>query len=151
MAKKIFLPPPPSKVAITRNNLPTDALIRYFLDIAGASGILDEGIAELEIRVTKNEEDIVALDGRVTQNENDIVTLDARLVTVEGEIVTIKARLDTVEQSVTDLTVRVGDNETAIADHETRISTIESAGYITDAPHDGKLYGRQDGNWVEIV
>ncbi len=34
---------------------------------------------------------------------------------------------------------------------QTEIDTLSSAGYLTDAPNDGKQYARQNGSWSEVV
>ena len=81
--------------------------------------------ADLEQAVTN-----ASGDATLTNEE-----LSASVATLEDALNQVEADVATLTQSVADLDLRV----TAIEDD-----------YITEAPQDGSLYGRQNGAWVVI-
>ena len=69
----------------------------------------------------------------IAKNTTDVTALTTRVTAVEG--------VNTTQTN--NILTNTGD----IANLDNRIDTIEGAGYITDAPADGTVYGRKDHTW----
>ncbi|EPJ2512168.1 phage neck protein fibritin, partial [Salmonella enterica subsp. enterica serovar Bareilly] len=70
-----------------------------------------------------------------------------------GQTIEERGILPTVKNhdtTIMALTTRVTTLETDLAAAEAEIQTLKDAGYIEDAPSDGKFYVRKDGAWVEL-
>ena len=82
---------------------------------------------------------------REIENARDIL---ADLVDQIGDlnseaVIELTQRITAVEQ-------KNNEQDTELNDLDSRVTTLENAGYITDAPSDGNTYGRKDGAWVII-
>lgn len=60
-------------------------------------------------------------------------------------------RIDAVEQKNIEQDGRLNDIDIINTTQNGRLTSLENAGYITDAPSDGNIYGRKDGAWVIII
>lgn len=60
-------------------------------------------------------------------------------------------RLTNIELLNTEQDDRLDAIELLNTEQDDRLDDLENAGYITDAPSDGNIYGRKDGTWVIIV
>ena len=60
------------------------------------------------------------------------------------------ARVVILENQMLDMYQWRGDINNTIADIIDRLEALENAGFITDSPQDGTIYGRQDGSWVAV-
>lgn len=106
----------------------------------------------------------------VTQEELNTAINNLHTI-ITGEIATLESSLSSdisdLDTSLTALTSRVGTNETNISalqtltsTHTSDINTINTAitsiqadllTKISDAPQDGKTYGRKNGTWTEVT
>ena len=106
----------------------------------------------------------------VTQEELETAINNLHTI-ITGEIATLESSLSSdisdLDTSLTALTSRVGTNETNISalqtltsTHTSDINTINTAitsiqadllTKISDAPQDGKTYGRKNGTWTEVT
>ena len=62
------------------------------------------------------------------------------------EINEINIKISIIETRLNNMDVQLTNIESDITDLQTEMTTK-----IDDAPSDGNLYGRQDGQWVEII
>jgi len=101
--------------------------------------------------------------------ESDIVNLNKEILKVESTIQTVETNLDNLSNIVSEhaqdlqildanldnLNTIINDANTnlleSITDTQSRITILENAGHIQDAPEDGKVYGRKDTEWIEVV
>lgn len=60
------------------------------------------------------------------------------------------ARVVILENQMLDMYQWRSDINNTIADIIDRLEALENAGFITDSPQDGTIYGRQDGSWVAV-
>lgn len=88
------------------------------------------------------------IKGQVTSLNKLINGTNPNGQTIEerGILPTVKSH----DTSITALTARVTTLETDLAAAEAEIQVLKDAGYIEDAPSDGKFYVRKDGAWVEL-
>lgn len=114
-----------------------------------------------------------ALEGSIGEMSNDIQNIQTDVGTnatgIKGSINTLNTLINgtnpngsTVEErgilptvkshdtTINGLTSRIATLETDLAAAEAEIQTLKDAGYIGDAPSDGKFYVRKDGAWVEL-
>ena len=114
-----------------------------------------------------------ALEGSIGEMSNDIQNIQTDVGTnvtgIKGSINTLNTLINgtnpngsTVEErgilptvkshdtTINGLTSRIATLETDLAAAEAEIQTLKDAGYIEDAPSDGKFYVRKDGAWVEL-
>lgn len=59
-------------------------------------------------------------------------------------------RVIVLESQMLDVQQWRGEISSTIEDIISRLEDLENAGFITDSPHDGEIYGRQDGSWVVV-
>ncbi|YP_010500463.1 fibritin neck whisker [Escherichia phage HX01] len=114
-----------------------------------------------------------ALEGSIGEMSNDIQNIQTDVGTnatgIKGSVNTLNTLINgtnpngsTVEErgilptvkshdtTINGLTSRIATLETDLAAAEAEIQTLKDAGYIEDAPSDGKFYVRKDGAWVEL-
>lgn len=114
-----------------------------------------------------------ALEGSIGEMSNDIQNIQTDVGTnttgIKGSVNTLNTLINgtnpngsTVEErgilptvkshdtTINGLTSRIATLETDLAAAEAEIQTLKEAGYIEDAPSDGKFYVRKDGAWVEL-
>lgn len=114
-----------------------------------------------------------ALEGSIGEMSNDIQNIQTDVGTtttgIKGSVNTLNTLINgtnpngsTVEErgilptvkshdtTIDGLTSRIATLETDLAAAEAEIQTLKDAGYIEDAPSDGKFYVRKDGAWVEL-
>lgn len=84
-----------------------------------------------------------AIDQIDDLSEEALVELTQRITAVEQKNEEQDNRLDGAE-------TRLDAVELKNDQQDTRLDNLENAGYITDAPSDGNIYGRKDGVWVII-
>lgn len=77
--------------------------------------------------------------------------LTKRIITIEEKNVEQDGRLDGIDTLNTTQNGRLDGMDTLNTTQNGRLTTLENAGYLTDAPSDGNVYGRKDGAWVVIV
>lgn len=102
--------------------------------LTGKVSTLETKADDLETRTGVLETSNTTVSGKVT-------TLEGQMVTAKADIVSVQNRVTPLETSNTSLTSRM----TAA---EGKITSLEGAGYITEAPKDGEAYVRVDGAWV---
>ena len=113
------------------------------------------------------------LEGTISGMSNDIQNIQTDVGTnstgIKGSVNTLNTLINgtnpngsTVEErgilptvkshdtTINGLTSRIATLETDLAAAEAEIQTLKDAGYIEDAPSDGKFYVRKDGAWVEL-
>ncbi|URY11277.1 fibritin protein [Shigella phage ESh15] len=113
------------------------------------------------------------LEGTISGMSNDIQNIQTDVGTnstgIKGSVNTLNTLINgtnpngsTVEErgilptvkshdtTINSLTSRIATLETDLAAAEAEIQTLKEAGYIEDAPSDGKFYVRKDGAWVEL-
>lgn len=113
------------------------------------------------------------LEGTISGISNDIQNIQTDVGTnttgIKGSVNTLNTLINgtnpngsTVEErgilptvkihdtTINSLTSRIATLETDLAAAEAEIQTLKDAGYIEDAPSDGKFYVRKDGAWVEL-
>ncbi|WPK34639.1 fibritin protein [Escherichia phage AV112] len=113
------------------------------------------------------------LEGSISEMSNDIQNVQTDVGTnttgIKGSVNTLNTLINgtnpngsTVEErgilptvkshdtTINGLTSRIATLETDLAAAEAEIQTLKDAGYIEDAPSDGKFYVRKDGAWVEL-
>lgn len=113
------------------------------------------------------------LEGTISGMSNDIQNIQTDVGTnstgIKGSVNTLNTLINgtnpngsTVEErgilptvkshdtTINGLTSRIATLETDLAAAEAEIQTLKEAGYIEDAPSDGKFYVRKDGAWVEL-
>lgn len=113
------------------------------------------------------------LEGTISGLSNDIQNIQTDVGTnstgIKGSVNTLNTLINgtnpngsTVEErgilptvkshdtTINGLTSRIATLETDLAAAEAEIQTLKEAGYIEDAPSDGKFYVRKDGAWVEL-
>ncbi|QIG57552.1 fibritin neck whiskers protein [Escherichia phage F2] len=114
-----------------------------------------------------------ALEGSIGEMSNDVQNIQTDVGTnttgIKGSVNTLNTLINgtnpngsTVEErgilptvkshdtTINGLTSRIATLETDLAAAEAEIQTLKEAGYIEDAPSDGKFYVRKDGAWVEL-
>lgn len=60
-------------------------------------------------------------------------------------------KLTNIDNSVAAAQAAALDAENSATAAQASADSIVASGYLTDAPNDGKTYGRQNGAWVEII
>lgn len=104
---------------------------------------------------TNLEEASVNLQGLIDKlgdlSEEAILEIIERITAVEAKDVQQDSRLDGMDTLNTTQNGRLDDMDTLNTAQDGRLTTLEGAGYITDAPSDGNNYGRKDGAWEIIV
>jgi len=91
---------------------------------------LEEDIKKAQAELNRSLELVSQLNDRVTKK-------------LEADIEEINIKDAEQDDAIT--AIQVVDNN-----QDLRLDSLESAGYIADAPSDGNTYGRKDGSW-EIV
>lgn len=114
--------------------------------------ILETGVTDLGNNIQNVQTELgtnsSGIKGQVTSLNKLISGTNPNGQTIEerGILPTVKNH----DTSITDLTTRVTTLETDLAAAEAEIQALKEAGYIEDAPSDGKFYVRKDGAWVEL-
>lgn len=127
----------------------------------------DSEINSLKSRMSSAESTINSIISKNTQQDSAINALDGRLDTAEAAINSIKTKnsqqdtaIGNLQSAVTSINQEISGIKTKNSQQDTAISTAQArADYavsiasskLSDAPKDGKIYGRRNGVWVESI
>lgn len=81
---------------------------------------------------------------------DQIDTIMDLITDIQNTLADHELRITDLEERMSFLEDRVTNLENLYNDLLQRIIDLENAGFITDAPFDGEIYGRQDGAWVVV-
>ena len=124
---------------------PDGSLLYRTRELEGAIGGMSNDIQNIQTDVGTNS---TGIKGSVNTLNTLINGTNPNGSTVEerGILPTVKSH----DTTINGLTSRIATLETDLAAAEAEIQTLKDAGYIEDAPSDGKFYVRKDGAWVEL-
>jgi hypothetical protein len=97
-----------------------------------------------------SETEVLDLIERIVAVEEKNVEQDGRLDGMDILNTTQDGRLDGMDILNTTQDGRLDGMDILNTTQDGRLTTLETAGYLTDAPSDGNTYGRKDGAWVII-
>ncbi|UPW39486.1 fibritin neck whiskers protein [Escherichia phage vB_EcoM_ESCO47] len=124
---------------------PPGSLLYRTRELEGSIGGINNDVQNLQTEVGTNTSgikgSIVTLNNLINGTNPNGSTIEER-----GILPTVK----TQQTTIANLTARVVTLETELATAQSDIQTLKDAGYIADAPSDGKFYVRKDGEWVEL-
>lgn len=118
-------------------------------------------IANEALKIAKQSKDtndtqqkrIDELHKRITDSINnyatsqDVSNLNKRFEQIEFDLETQQQALDKLQKSLNELQKSTGDS---LQNLQIQINKLAKSNFL-DAPEDGKIYGRKDANWSEIV
>lgn len=95
---------------------------------------------------------VKAQEDRLTLLRTDVDDLiNTNPAAIKIDVDALKPRVTTLETKVAALESDNVTNKAEIATQAGKITALESAGYIPEAPKDGKAYVRKDGAWVDLT
>ena len=85
----------------------------------------------------------------ITEVKHDITTAEGEISDIKQQVTTLSSELDSKQDKlVSGTNIKTVNGQSLLGNGNIQIETPE--GGITDAPTDGKLYGRKSGAWSEV-
>lgn len=115
-------------------------------------GYVDNAIEEAlsDIDVPSNiTQQLETIQQDITEVKQDITTAEGEISDVKQQVTTLSSKLDSKQDKlVSGTNIKTVNGQSLLGSGNIQIETPE--GGITDAPTDGKLYGRKSGAWSEV-
>lgn len=132
---------PSSNTNLTNKKYVDDAIESALSDIDIPSNITQQ-LEEVKQDVTAAEGEISSIKSKVTNIESDINEINQDITNINNELDGKQDKL------VSGTNIKTVNGQSLLGSGNIQIETPE--GGITDAPTDGKLYGRKSGAWSEV-
>lgn len=132
---------PHSNTSLTNKEYVDDAIERAVSDIDIPSNITQQ-LEEVKQDITAAEGEISTVKSKITNVESDITEINQDITNINNEL---DGKQDTL---VSGTNIKTVNGQSLLGSGNIQIEIPESG--ITDAPTDGKLYGRKSGTWSEV-
>lgn len=132
---------PSSNISLTNKKYVDDAIESALSDIDIPSNITQQ-LEEVKQDITAAEGEISTVKSKVTSVESDINDINQDITNTNNEL---DGKQDNL---VSGTNIKTVNGQSLLGSGNIQIETPE--GGITDAPTDGKLYGRKSGAWSEV-
>lgn len=120
--------------SLTNKEYVDDAIERALSDIDIPSNITQQ-IETIQQDITEVKQDVTAAEGEISAVKQQVTTLSSELDSKQDKL-------------VSGTNIKTVNGQSLLGNGNIQIETPE--GGITDAPTDGKLYGRKSGAWSEV-
>lgn len=132
---------PSSNTSLTNKKYVDDAIETALSDIDIPSNITQQ-LEEVKQDITAAEGEISTVKSKVTNVESDINEINQDITNINNELDSKQDKL------ISGTNIKTVNGQSLLGSGNIQIETPE--GGITDAPTDGKLYGRKSGAWSEV-
>lgn len=139
---------PSSNISLTNKKYVDDAIENALSDIDIPSNITQQ-LEEVKQDITEVKQDITAAEGEISTVKSKVTNIESDINDINQDITNINNELDGKQDNlVSGTNIKTVNGQSLIGSGNIQIETPE--GGITDAPTDGKLYGRKSGAWSEV-
>lgn len=123
---------------------------KKYVDDAIESALSDTDIpSDITQQLEEVKQDITAAEGEISTVKSKVTNVESNINEINQDITNINNELDGKQDIlVSGTNIKTVNGQSLLGSGNIQIETPE--GGITDAPTDGKLYGRKSGAWSEV-
>lgn len=134
--------------SLTNKEYVDDAIEKALSDIDVPSNITQQ-LETIQQDITEVKQDITTAEGEISNVKSKVTNVESDINEINQDITNINNELDDKQDIlVSGTSIKTVNGQSLLGSGNIQIETPE--GGITDAPTDGKLYGRKSGAWSEV-